>query len=69
MTRDTAQAIWYRQLDPSCFSASDATDSTDAQSAATTPTSNSVPAAFANAWEPQHEQHGLTRLRAIFSRL
>jgi hypothetical protein len=56
MNRETAQAIWYRQLDPSCFSTSD--------SATRTP----VPAAFANAWKPRGKQRGLTRLRAIFGR-
>lgn len=81
MNRDTSVARWYRRVDPSCFSAQASAETNDesysslyspdgrtvtSPSAATSHTV--VPAAFAKAWEPQPDERGLTRLRAIFSR-
>jgi len=69
MNRDTATAVWYRQIDPSCFAdAHDAASHTAASTASDTP----VPATFVRAFEQksgQRDERGLTRLRAIFGRL
>ena len=63
MNRETATAVWYRQMNPSCFTAD--SDTADAPEGATP-----VPPVFTRAFEPQahRDERGLTRLRAIFGR-
>jgi hypothetical protein len=81
MNRDTSMARWYRRVDPACFSAQVSAETNDEGysslysrdgAAVTSPRASSptsaVPAAFKKAWEPQPDERGLTRLRAIFGR-
>lgn len=65
MNRDTATALWYRQMDPTCFA--DAARH-DAPSGIETVTP--IPDAFIRAFESDapRQQHGLTRLRALLGR-
>ncbi len=65
MNRDTATALWYRQMDPSCFA-----DAAHHGAQASTESAVAIPDAFIRAFESDapRQQHGLTRLRALLGR-